>query len=168
MSAPIEIPAWVKAIALLAIFGAGVAVGHSYSDAVWAKKWADRNAEEANGSREASEQAREVEQNDKAEADKAANQYRKEEQDGQATTDSTIAGIHDGSIRVRERFTCPPATPAPKANTSPGVVDDPGAGGLRGKDAEFLIRFAGECRDNATKLNYLQREVERLLRTCQK
>lgn len=165
---PIEVPSWVKAIALLAIFGAGVAVGDSYSDALWAKKWSERNAAEANGSREASETAREVEHNDQATASKAADEHRKEERDGKATTDSTIAGIHDGSIRVRERFTCPPASPPPKANAAPSVATDPGASGLRGKDAEFLIRFAGECRDVATELNYCQRELKRIWDTCQK
>ncbi|ENC6657662.1 DUF2514 family protein, partial [Aeromonas hydrophila] len=103
---PIDIPSWVKAIALLAIFGAGVAVGDSYSDAIWAKKWAERNAVESDSSRVASESARDAEHKDQAVASEAAEQHRNGEQDGKTTTDSTVAGLHDGTVRVRERFTC--------------------------------------------------------------
>lgn len=166
MSAPVEIPAWVKAIALLAIFGAGITVGHSYTDAIWAKKWAERNAAESDASRVASENAREVEHNDQAVASDAAEQHRKGEQDGKATTDGTITGLHDGTVRVRERFTCPPTPPAPKADPAPSVVADPGRGGLRGSDAEFLVRFADQCDSVARELNYCKAELDRIMKVC--
>lgn len=166
MSVPTEIPSWVKAAALLAIFAAGAVAGDSYSDAMWAKKWADRNAVEATTSREASEDAREIEHKDQAVASEAAEQHRKGEQDGKATTDGTITGLHDGTVRVRERFTCPPASPAPKADTTPSVVADPGRGGLRGKDAEFLVRFADQCDSVARELNYCKAELDRIMETC--
>lgn len=56
-------------------------------------------------------------------------------------TEDTIAGLRDGSLRVRERFVCPkvPRDPAPAGQPEPADTY-----GLRAEDAEFLVRFADE------------------------
>lgn len=53
---------------------------------------------------------------------------------------SDIAGLRDGSIRVRDRFTCP-KTPGSPAGSQP----DREEAGLLQSDAEFLLRFAAEA-----------------------
>lgn len=159
---------WRVALVFAAVFAAGAFVGSDYQDNVWAKKWSDRNATEANASRVASEEARTAEHGDQQVASTTADTHRKEEQDGKATTDSTLAGLHDGTLRVREQLTCPPAPPATKANTTSSVAVDSGGGGLRGKDAEFLVRFADQCDTIARDFNYCKAELSRVLATSQK
>ncbi|WP_423842048.1 DUF2514 family protein [Aeromonas hydrophila] len=100
---------WLKVTALLLAFVAGAFVGSDYQDAVWAKRWSDRNATESNQSRVASESARAAEHGDQKVASATAETHRKEEQDGKATTDRTLAELNNGTLRVRERLTCPPS-----------------------------------------------------------
>lgn len=159
---------WAKVVAVLAIFGAGVMAGDHYRDAKWTERWLTRNAEDAERGLEDSEGARAVEHQDNAAALAAADTHRKDEKDAQATTESTIAGIHDGTLRVREQLTCTPA-PAP-ASTKPAasVATGSGNGGLRGTDAEFLVRFADQCDTIARDFNYCKKELERVVSTCQK
>lgn len=166
MSAATPSP-WRVVLALLAVFSAGVYVGSDYQDNVWAKKWSDRNATEAEASRVASEEARTAEHSDQEVASTTADTHWKEEQNGKATTDSTLAGLHDGTLRVREQLTCPPAPPATKANTSPSVAVDSGGGGLRGKDAEFLVRFADQSDTIARDFNYCKAELRRVMSLCE-
>lgn len=57
-------------------------------------------------------------------------------------TESTIADIRSGALSLRERFKCPAM---PKAPGVPGKAKEEEPYGLRGADAEFLIRFADEA-----------------------
>lgn len=61
----------------------------------------------------------------------------------EADTERTIAGIRSGTVRLRDRFTCPAAVP--DAAAGPGGADDAAQRGLRPADAEFLVRFADQC-----------------------
>jgi hypothetical protein len=69
--------------------------------------------------------------------------YSAEEQriERERETESTIADLRSGAIRLRYRFTCPklPRDPAPAGQPEPADTY-----GLRTEDAEFLVRFADE------------------------
>ena len=66
----------------------------------------------------------------------------------------TIADLRAGKFRVREHFTCPAGVSPAAAGASGG--DAAGEGGLSDKDAEFLVRFAGDADNAATRLTACQ------------
>lgn len=68
-------------------------------------------------------------------------------------TDRTIAGLRDGTVRLRERFTCPRV---PAASPAAGSGDDPARYGLRPADAEFLVRLADKADGVAEQLSTCQ------------
>ena len=64
-------------------------------------------------------------------------------------TEDTLAGLRDGTIRVRDRFKCP------KVPSTPGIGPEPDAqeSGLRAEDAGVLIGFADEADTIADERN---------------
>lgn len=85
----------------------------------------------------------------------AAAKFNQENADALAERDAVIAGLRAGTVRLRERFKCPPAS---LPGTSPGAGGSDGAsgGGLLDEDAEFLVRFAGEADTAARRLTACQ------------
>jgi prophage endopeptidase len=69
---------------------------------------------------------------------------------GHAIRDSAVAGLRDGTFRLRERFSCPP-NPAP-ARGAAARGNEGTARGLSAADAEFLVRFASDADDVARQL----------------
>ena len=78
--------------------------------------------------------------------------YSAEEQriERERETESTIADLRNGAIRLRDRFRCPslPRDPAPAGQPEPAET-----GGLRIEDAEFLVRLADEADQIADERN---------------
>jgi hypothetical protein len=64
-------------------------------------------------------------------------------------TEDTLAGLRNGTIRVRDRFKCPSVPKAPAVATEP----DDQESGLRDEDAGVLIGFADEADTNADERN---------------
>ncbi len=63
-------------------------------------------------------------------------------------TERTIADLRSGTVRLRDRFTCP-AAKAPGTSAQPV----PQESGLREEDAEFLVRLADEADTIADERN---------------
>lgn len=74
----------------------------------------------------------------------------------EAKTNSTIAGLRAGTLRVRNRFTCQ-AVPGAAAPTTGG--DDAQGSGLRPEDAEFLVRESDRADDYTEQLAACQAVV---------
>lgn len=75
-------------------------------------------------------------------------------------TDRTIADLRNGTLRLRDRFTCP-SLPRP-AEANPG--DDAGSqGGLLREDAEFLLRLGSEADRAIIQLQECQAYVRTIL-----
>lgn len=60
-----------------------------------------------------------------------------------------VDSLRAGTIRVRDRFVCPKAAPAPGAAAEPDAEES----GLLQSDAEFLLRFAAEADTIADERN---------------
>ncbi len=64
-------------------------------------------------------------------------------------TEDTLAGLRDGTIRVRDRFKCPSVSKAPAVAAEPDAEES----GLRAEDAGVLIGFADEADTIADERN---------------
>jgi hypothetical protein len=64
-------------------------------------------------------------------------------------TEDTLAGLRDGTIRVRNRFKCPSVPKAPAAAAEPGSEEP----GFRAEDAGVLIGIAAEADTIADERN---------------
>lgn len=77
-----------------------------------------------------------------------------------------LAAVRDGTVRLRDRFTCTP-TPAGPSGTAAdpgattGVGDDAQAGGLRREDAAFLISESDRADEVTRQLQACQAIVRR-------
>lgn len=96
-------------------------------------------------------------------ADMAAldEQRTKELNDAKAAADATIADLRAGSIRVRDRLTCPAVRAAGpgaagQAGTSTSVGDASAAYGLQSADAEFLLSEAKRADEVTVQLRACQ------------
>jgi hypothetical protein len=129
-----RIPGW--AYVLFILVAAGLYYGHTRYNAGQADvqaKW-DESVAEAEKVRLATEQAWNKAVWDLAYAAELKRAEREQE------TERTIADLRSGTVRLRDRFTCP-AAKASGAAAKPV----PEESGLRIEDAEFLVRFADEA-----------------------
>lgn len=83
-------------------------------------------------------------------ADMAAldQQYNQEMTDAQRETDAALAAVRAGELRLRNRFTCPVASPGvgvPGVAAGTGGGDAAESGGLQREDAIVLVRLAAEA-----------------------
>lgn len=77
-----------------------------------------------------------------------------------------LAAVRDGTVRVRDRFTCPadpgrPSGAAADTGTTPSVGDDAPPSGLQAADAEFLLREAERADEVTRQLQACQAIVRR-------
>ena len=136
---PPAISGWVLRLLLfaagvVAIFAAGAYVG-------WDKR-GDKEAKKALAAKDKAEEIRRAVENAWGVAlYKLA--YSAEEQriERERETESTIADLRNGAIRLRDRFTCPKL---PRDSAPAGQPEPADTYGLRQEDAEFLVRFADE------------------------
>ena len=129
-------------IALLIVFIAGLAIGYDYADRVWNERWLSHNMD-------GSEQARQEEHRQVSGMAKVDANHQKEQVDGKNETERLAHLAESGSVLMLERFTCPRAG---DASAGTGLDNGTTTHGLRGEDAGFLIRYAGDCRATATRL----------------
>lgn len=101
-------------------------------------------------------EARKVEERHRAEYKAIADRFLKEQADAKIQTDRVIAGLRDGSRRVRDRFTCP-SVPGAAADSS-GVAET-GPRGLQPEDAAAIVRSGAEADEVARQLNALIQAV---------
>lgn len=71
-----------------------------------------------------------------------ADNLRKENEDAKRNANAIIADLRRGTIRLRDRFTCPRAMP--QAAGSPAGSDEAGQSGFTVADAETAIRIASD------------------------
>lgn len=72
--------------------------------------------------------------------------------------DKLVAGLRSGTERLRSRFQCPSAVPGTSPASSGG--DEAAEGGLRGEDAEFLVREAERADTIVRQLTSCQQLLE--------
>lgn len=101
-------------------------------------------------------EARKVEERHRAEYRAIAQRFLEEQADAKIQTDRVIAGLRNGSVRVRDRFTCP-RLPGTSADSS-GVAET-GPRGLQPEDAGTAIGIAARADEVARQLNALIQAV---------
>lgn len=134
-------PGWVW-VALF-LLGAGWYYGHTRYNAGQADiqaKW-DESRAKADKAERAKEQAWNKAVWDLAYAAEIKRAEREQE------TDRTIADLRNGTLRLRDRFTCPKAS----RDSAPSAPAE--ESGLLVSDAEFLIQFAAEADTIADERN---------------
>lgn len=154
--------------ALLVAFGV-LAYGHGkhVANATWEAKVANMQRDQAEALAKAHQERADAEQHARdIEAQRAADMaaldanYQKELSDAKTEADRTIADLRAGTLRLRERFTCPASTgnvsTSTKAGTSTGLGDGPTTHGLQRADAEFLVRESTDATNEALKLKACQ------------
>lgn len=90
---------------------------------------------------------------------------RMQENSNVAETDRVIADLRDRKLSVQPRLQCR----ASEGTTAPGRVDGPAtggsdAGGITDADAEFLVRYAGQCAALSLKVQAWQRYGEAVMK----
>jgi prophage endopeptidase len=153
---------------LLVAFGV-LAYGHGkhVANAAWEAKVATMQRDQAEALAKAHQERADAEQRARdIEAKRAADmaaldaQHTKEMNDAKADADRTIADLRAGTLRLRERFTCPASTrtvPATaQAGTGTSLGDGAAAHGLQREDAEFLVRESAAATNEALKLKACQ------------
>lgn len=95
-----------------------------------------------------------IEQEQVAEFAAIVDSLRKENHHAKQNADRLVADLRAGTVRVRDRFTCP--RPMPAAAGSPARSDEAGQAGLLAADAEFLVRLASEADAAANQLTACQ------------
>lgn len=78
--------------------------------------------------------------------------------DERAKSEAAVAAVRAGTVRVRDRFTCPATGSGQLSNpgTGTGPGDGAAAHGLQSTDVEFLLRLAGEADEVAQRLKACQ------------
>lgn len=134
-------PGWVWVAAIL--FLAGWYYGHTRYNAGQANVQAmwDKSRAKADKTERAKEQAWNKAVWDLAYAAEIKRAEREQE------TDRTIADLRNGTLRLRDRFTCP------KASRDSATSATPEESGLLVSDAEFLVQFAAEADTIADERN---------------
>jgi hypothetical protein len=136
-----RVPAWVWVAFLL--LGAGWYYGHTRYNAGQADiqaKW-----DESRAKADKAERAKEQAWNKAVWGLAYAAEIKRAEREQE--TSRTIADLRNGTLRLRDRFTCPKAS-RDSAASAPAEES-----GLLVSDAEFLVQFAAEADTIAADLN---------------
>jgi prophage endopeptidase len=108
---------------------------------------------------DAEQRARDIEAQRAADMAALDAQHTKEMNDAKADADRTIADLRAGTLRLRERFTCPASTAAGtagQAGTSTSLGDAAARYGLQPEDAEFLLSEAERADEVTVQLRACQ------------
>ncbi len=76
----------------------------------------------------------------------AANSTEQAIGDRHERVEAVVAGVAAGTVRVRERLTCPAAS-MPATTPGAAAADDAAQRGLSAGDVQFLVRLAARCGD---------------------
>ena len=146
---------WAGVAALVLVAGVWLHGRSTGADGVQAK-WDAAEAAYAQQRAASAIEARKVEERHRAEYRAIAQRFLEEQADAKIQTDRVIAGLRDGSRRVRQRFTCP-SLPGAAADSSGAA--EAGPRGLQPEDAEFLVGAAARADEVARQLNALIQAV---------
>lgn len=89
-----------------------------------------------------------------------AEQYRQEQQDAQKKTDTTLADLRSGNLRLRQRLAAARCPSLPGAVSGADGSDGSDGTGLQRSDAEFLVRFADRADTAVRRLTLCQATVK--------
>ncbi|MGJ8518185.1 hypothetical protein [Carnimonas bestiolae] len=120
----------------------------------------------ANSEAQWQSRVRGIEQERQALADSIESHYLQDEQHGADTTERTISDLRRGTLKLRRQLAARDATDSLIAAQHPSAARDYGQtpGGLRQKDAEFLIRFADTADSRTRQLSACQEYLDGLSR----
>lgn len=145
------------AFLLLALLVAGVAkLGMDQRDAARAALTEHLWADQATAAKQQADMQAAM---DRQRADLAAQQqdFENRRQAREHEVENLLADARAGTVRLRERFTCPAGTGVSGAAGAAGTAVDAAPRGLSAADADFLVRFAAECDAVAAERNLGQR-----------
>jgi hypothetical protein len=118
-------------------------------------RWDASEAQHALKRAEAVIAARVLEQRHRDEMKAVADRFLADQEKADEDHAAAVAAVRVGTVRVRDRFTCPsPGVPA--ASADPGSADDAGPRGLQPADLEYLLGIGAEADAVARRLNALQ------------
>ena len=141
--------AWVKILVLLVAFVAGFAAGHHVAGLAGTAKVAGMQRDAATATEKATDQARGTERGH-ADAFAAIDfKFQGDMRYAQALSASTVAGLRDGSIRLRDTWRCPVASSLSAAATSAG--GDGTADRLRQESAGRIVQSVAELQAERDK-----------------
>jgi len=139
----------VYAVGALVLAGAGYAIVTRYNNAIERATVAEQKSESYKAQLSDLREARRKEQETARLDAEASALVIRENENARLEIEDLRARLAAGTVRVRERFRCPAASVPGTAAAASGS-DAADEHGLRGADADFLIRFAGEA-DTATR-----------------
>jgi hypothetical protein len=138
---------------LLALRWHWIGVGEDRVQALWDAQEAVYAVQRA----EAAEAARKAEERHRAEYRAIAERFLKEQADADQKHAAMVADLRRGTLRLRERFTCPGVPGA--AGTAPGA-DAASPRGFGVEDAAVALGIARDADETARRLNALIEAVE--------
>ncbi|MDT9046447.1 MULTISPECIES: lysis system i-spanin subunit Rz [Enterobacteriaceae] len=160
-------------VAIVAVFGVlfcayqfGAHVEHNARLAEVASINAQHATELAKAHQEradAEQRARDIEAQRAADMAALDAQHTKEMSDARQAAERTIADLRAGTVRLRERFTCPASSTAgagAQAGTSTGLGDAATRYGLQPEDAGFLLSEAQRADEVTVQLRACQAIVQ--------
>lgn len=129
---------------------------HAHGDAAGAARvqarWDAETAAEAIAAAKAAEAARKIEERHRADLAAAAKRFLADQRKADEDHERTLAALRAGTLRVRERFTCPAV---PGAAADPGGADAEAGRGLGVEDAAAILGAAREGDAAIAQLNAL-------------
>jgi hypothetical protein len=150
-------------VVALALYGVCFFMGYRHGETVTGnhfKAVIAQNAENEAKQRAALEaKARDTEQHAADAMARIDEQHQKAIENEKAKADAVIAAYGAGTVRLRNRFTCPATGTGGNmsaAATSTGQRDERTQGGLQQQDVQFLVRFAAEADELADQLSACQ------------
>lgn len=141
------VPSWVSRLLLIAAVGAGLFAWGGYEG------WTRRGDKEANKALIASHKAEAVRRATEDAWQLAHWQFAYAAEEARIQREqkfkADLAGLDDGSVRVRQRFVCPKAP----ATATPGPEPEREEAGLLQSDVRFLLSIAAEADQIADERN---------------
>ena len=142
---------WMKVLASLLIAAAGFAVGHRLAaeagESALAKNqsaWDAERAKLANERATAITAQQTAEQNQAVAINKAAKAYEQGKADAEASNAAVVAGLRDGTLRLRDQWAACKATSAAVSSAPSGREPD-GSADDRNASAGRIVRAAAQC-----------------------
>lgn len=155
------VPWWLYAIlAIVLITGAVWLHGRSAGAEGVQARWDAQEAVYARQRAEADYAARKTEERHRAEYRAIADRFLKEQADAQIEADRVIADLRAGTLRLRQRFTCPATAGMPGAAADSGGADEASPRGFGVEDAGVALGIARDADAIARQLNALIEAAE--------
>ena len=151
------IPRWLwAALAAVALLAGVWLHGRHSANESWQSRWDTQQATLAAERKAAEDAARKTEERHRAEYKAIAGRFLALQEKADEEHAAVVAGLRAGTVRVRERFTCPRV---PDAAGSAGGTDGAGPRGFTPQDAEAALGIARDADEIARRLNALQEAV---------